>query len=97
MAGAVYKPAELTVPQVKLKQPAPATLQFTFWLLVPVTVAENCCWPPGETKAIVGVTLTLIGDGDVTVTVAVPVAELEARDVAVTMTVGGAGAAAGAL
>ena len=65
--------------------------------LVPVTVAENCCWPPGETVAVAGDIVTVIGDGDTTVAIAVPTAEASARDVAVTFTVGAFGGVAGAV
>jgi hypothetical protein len=39
VAGAVYKPEELTVPQVDPAQPAPLTVQVTPRFVLPVTVA----------------------------------------------------------
>jgi hypothetical protein len=78
-------------------QPVPVTFQVTLLSLVPVTVAANCCWPPGETVAAVGDIATVIGGGDTTVAIAVPIAEGSARDIAVTLTVGGFGGVAGAV
>ena len=47
-------------------QPEPETLQFTAVLVVPVTVAVNCCVPPSGTEAEVGETLTeMVGGGGV--------------------------------
>jgi hypothetical protein len=42
VAGAVYKPAEDTVPHVEPLQPLPLTLQVTPMLVVPLTDARNC-------------------------------------------------------
>jgi len=53
--------------------------------------------PPGETVAVVGDTVTVMGGGDTTVAIPVPKAEGSARDVAFTVTVGGLGAFAGAV
>jgi hypothetical protein len=41
--GAVYRPAPVMVPQAEPVQSAPARLQVTAVLLVPETVAVNCC------------------------------------------------------
>jgi hypothetical protein len=46
--GAVNRPDEFTVPVPEV------TDQFTFVLVVPVTVAVNCCMPPSFTVAEVG-------------------------------------------
>ena len=57
-------------------------------LLVPLTLAENCCVPPDETVALKGFTLTAIFCvlGAVTVTMAEALALVEATLVAVTVT-----------
>jgi len=57
-------------------------------LLVPLTVAENCCVPPEETVALKGFRLTAIFCvlGAVTVTVADALALVDAALVAVTVT-----------
>ena len=57
-AGAVYSPLPEIVPQVTPVQPLPDMLQVTIWLLVPVTVALNCCVPPVLTWVVDGVTTT---------------------------------------
>ena len=62
LAGAVYRPVELTVPV-----PTGLILQVTAVLLVFVTVAVNCCvWPPYNV-AVAGLTLTATGGDNVTV------------------------------
>jgi hypothetical protein len=43
LAGAVYKPADVIVPQAAPVQPEPLTLHVTAVFLVPATVARNCC------------------------------------------------------
>jgi hypothetical protein len=67
LAGAVYRPAELIVPTDKLPPAMPETSQFTEVLLVPETVALNCCdWPTckfalageTETETVAGLTDT---------------------------------------
>ena len=57
-------------------------------LLVPLTLAENCCFPPDATVALKGFTLTAIFCvlGAVTVTVAEALALVDAALVAVTVT-----------
>lgn len=46
VAGAVYRPAEEIVPAVELPPGTPLTSQLIPVLLVPETVALNCCvWP----------------------------------------------------
>ena len=42
-AGATYSPAGAMLPQERPEQPNPVTLQVTAVLVLPVTVAENCC------------------------------------------------------
>ncbi len=41
-AGAVYRPAEVMVPQEEPVHPVPDTDQFTAVFVVPVTVSVNC-------------------------------------------------------
>jgi hypothetical protein len=95
--GAVYKPRDEIVPQLYAKQPAPVTFQVTLWSVLPVTVALNCCWLPGETVAEVGEIATVTGGGAITVTVAVADTAGSARDSALTVTVAGFGAVEGAV
>jgi hypothetical protein len=91
----VYRPKALIDPQVVPEQPAPATLQVTFVLVVPVTMSMNCCVWPTVTRAAAGVTSTTMG------TTIVTDAEAEVDPltalVAVTVTVAGLGATAGAV
>jgi cellobiose-specific phosphotransferase system component IIC len=62
LAGAVYRPVELTVPV-----PTGLILQVRAVLLVFVTVAVNCCvWPPYNV-AVAGLTITATGGDNVTV------------------------------
>jgi hypothetical protein len=62
LAGAVYRPVELTVPV-----PAGLMLQITAVFPVLVTVAVNCCaWPPYKV-AVAGLTPTVTGGYSVTV------------------------------
>ena len=73
----------------------PVADQVTAVLLVPVTVAANCCVPPVKSEAEVGVTLTETGGGAaLTVTVAaadfVGSATLVARTVNVPAVLGAA-------
>jgi len=58
-------------------------------LLVPATVALNCCVPPLATLGVAGLTVTpvTVGAGAVTVTVAVPDLEVSAVEVALTVKV----------
>jgi hypothetical protein len=85
------------VPQEEPAQPTPDTLQFTAVLVVPVTVAENCCCPPTAIVAAEGETETETAEADETVTVAVPDFVASAKEVALTVTVAGLGAVAGAV
>jgi len=48
------------LPHAAPVHPTPETLQVTAVLEAPVTVAENCCCPPADTCAGLGVTLTEI-------------------------------------
>jgi len=83
------------VPQVAPLQPAPERLQVTAVLVVPVTVAVNCCCAPVTTLAAVGETETATGAAIVTVAEAALVGS--AWEVAVTLTVEGLGTDAGAV
>jgi hypothetical protein len=44
--GAVYSPLVEILPHVAPLHPVPDTVQVTAVLVLPATVAENCCWPP---------------------------------------------------
>lgn len=78
VVGAVYRPVFEIVP--------PLADHVTELLPVPVTVAENCCVPPGATEASVGVIETPMGTGaEVTVTVALADCVASAALVAVTV------------
>jgi hypothetical protein len=57
VAGAVYRPVEETVP--------PVAAQVTAVLLLPVTLAVNCCVPPVVSDAVVGDTETATTGGGV--------------------------------
>jgi hypothetical protein len=75
VAGAVYNPEVETVP--------PVADQVTDVLLEPVTVAVNCCVPPVESEADVGLIVT--PTGAVTVIVADAVFVVSATLFAVTV------------
>jgi hypothetical protein len=49
LAGAIYKPEAEIDPHARPAHPVPATVHFTDVLVVPVTVAENCCCPLTKT------------------------------------------------
>jgi len=83
------------VPQAAPLQPVPERLQVTAVLLVPVTVAVNCCCAPTVTFTAVGDTDTATGGKTVTVALADFVES--ACEVAVTVTVAGLGTFAGAV
>jgi hypothetical protein len=55
VAGAVYKPLVEIVPTVVLPPDTSLTLHATAVLLVPVTLAVNCCVPLTSTGALLGV------------------------------------------
>jgi hypothetical protein len=59
VAGAVYRPALVMVPTLESPPEIPFTCHATDWLAVPVTVAWNCCDPPGCRLAAIGATLTV--------------------------------------
>jgi uncharacterized protein (DUF2237 family) len=94
-AGAVYRPATVMVPHVGPLQPVPEIVQVTVVLIVPVTVAVNCCLAPVTTFAEDGDTETATGSNIVTVAEADLLGS--ACEVAVTVTVGGVGTEAGAV
>ena len=95
-SGAVYRPAELIVPQF-MATLQPFTLQVTAVLLsVEVTVGVNCTVPPARTIALVG-KIEIVTVGAVSVTVAVPICVVSACDVAVIVWVVLAGRIVGAV
>jgi hypothetical protein len=65
--GEVYKPALETVPSVEFPPASPFTLQVTAVLVVPFTVAVNCCVFDTGTDAVAGDRLTEIPTVIVTV------------------------------
>lgn len=95
VAGAVYKPAEVTVPHAGPVQPVPLTVQATAPLVLPLTNARNCRCPPTITSAVVGEMTTDIGTAIFTCAEADFV--VSACDVTVTFTDGGFGTVAGAV
>lgn len=95
LAGAVYRPAAVIVPQAAPEQPAPETLHVTAVFFVPETVARNCCWSLTVTIAVVGETVTWMGM--MIVTVAEADVTPSAVDVAVTVTCAGVGTVSGAV
>lgn len=69
VAGAVNRPDDVIDP------PVADHVTLCAGLLVPLTVAENCCWPLPPTLAVLGLTDTLltVADSAATVAVAAPV------------------------
>lgn len=76
--------------------PGPVRLQSTAVLVVPLTVAVNCCVPPRGTVGAAGVRVTFT-TGAVMVMVALDDLLLSSTEVAVSVTVGGLGTASGAV
>jgi hypothetical protein len=72
VAGAVYSPADVIVPQATPLHPDPETVQATAVFVLPVTVAENCNCPPEATCGLFGVTETETDDADCTINKAEP-------------------------
>lgn len=96
LAGAVYKPVASMVPTVALPPAMPLTAQVTVVVMVPVTVAVNCCIAPVAMLGVEGDTLTVMGV--VMDTTVVATKEGSTTLVAVTVTVPGVGGAtAGAM
>jgi hypothetical protein len=85
------------VPHVTPVQPAPESVQVTATLVVPVTVAVNCCCAPVVTAADVGEMVILIADADWMTTVADADLVGSATDVAVTVAIANVGTVAGAV
>jgi hypothetical protein len=81
-------------PQVDPEQPVPATVQWTDVLVLPVIVAENCCFPAQVTWAVDGVTAT---DTDSMATVAEADCDGADTEVALTVTCAGLGVTLGAV
>jgi len=96
VAGAEYNPVAEIVPTALLPPGRPLTLQFTVVVVVPVTVAVNCCVEPVWIVLAAGATLTLTAEEPVIWTVAAPDA-LATTLVAVTVTVLGKGTLLGAV
>jgi len=94
--GAVYRPRAEIVPITLLPPETPFTLQFTVVVVVPVTLAVNCCVELVWMVVAAGETVTLTELELVSCTVAVP-DMLAALLVAVIVTVFGKGTAPGAV
>ena len=95
MAGAVYNPPEVMVPQVDPEQPDPLMLQVTAVFVLPVTLVRNCCGWPTVTMALVGDIPTTTGT--MIVTVAEAAVSPSSLAVAVTVTCAGLGTVPGAI
>jgi len=93
LAGAVYSPLALMLPQADPLHPLPDRLQITTALELPLTLAVNCNWALGFSWAEGGDTLTEAAA--TSVTAAEAVADGSATAVAFTATLGGAGRVAG--
>src|SRR5216683_873311 len=93
LAGAVYSPLALMLPQADPLHPLPDRLQITTALELPLTLAVNCNWALGFSWAEGGNTLTEAAA--TSVTAAEAVADGSATAVAFTATLGGAGRVAG--
>ena len=87
------------VPLVELPPGTPFTVQVTCVLVVPVTLAVNCCWAEVSNVALGGEMLTAIVPTVAGVMVTLADANLVASKalVAVTVTTEGAGTVAGAV
>lgn len=95
VAGAVYKPDDVMVPQAPERHPVPVTDHVTAVFVVPVTRAVNCWVVLTANVTEDGVTETATVDPPM-VTVAVPVCVGSKIDVAATVTAEGLGALVGA-
>jgi hypothetical protein len=82
----VYVPKLEMVPTVEFPPRAPLTNQLTAVLLVPATVALNCCDCPNRTLVLTGDIDTATVGADAIETVALADAELLTDDCAVTRT-----------
>ena len=85
------------MPQALPEHPDPEIDHVTAVLVVPVTVAENCCSAPVETCTEAGETLTLTDCADSITTVAEADFVGLAVDLAVTVAIDGVGTVAGAV
>ena len=97
VAGAVYKPPAVIVPQIEPPHPVPVIVQVTAVFADPVTVAVNCCCPAVCNATLVGEIVIATGVPLPRVTEAEADLVASATNVAVTVTVGGFGAFAGAV
>src|SRR5262249_505847 len=97
VAGAVYKPDDVMVPQEPETQPVPETLQVTAVFDLPVTVALNCCVPFTAIVREAGEIETPTPPPEPMVTTAAPICDGSNKLVAVTLTVPGLGAVRGAV
>jgi hypothetical protein len=84
-------------PQFAPEQPAPVTVHWTDVFVLPVTVAENCCFCPKLSLAVVGEIETETDVSGSMTTVAETDFAGAAAEVAVTVTFAGLGRTAGAV
>jgi len=96
LAGAVYKPFAVRVPHDDVPQLAPVNCQVTPVMVVPLTLATNCCCRPTETVAFAGDTDTFTSEDEPRITEARAEAVKSASDVAVTVITFDVGVVAGA-
>lgn len=95
VAGAVYRPEELIVPQNDPEHPDPLTDQFTAVFVLPLTIEANCCCAPTVNSTVVGEIVTTTGVTMLTWAEADFV--VSAWDVTVTVTTDGLRTVAGAV
>jgi hypothetical protein len=96
LAGAVYKPSDVSVPHADPLQPAPDNCQLTFVMVVPPTNARKRCCCPTRMVVWVGDTDTVTSEDEPRMTEALADAVRSASDVAVTAITFEVGAVAGA-
>src|SRR5579862_5815585 len=85
------------VPHAAPLHPVPESVQCTDVLVVPLTLAVNCCCAPVETCAVPGVTVTETADADWMTMLADADFVGSATEVAVTVARAGLGMVAGAV
>jgi hypothetical protein len=95
--GAVYRPFAVRVPHDDVPQLAPVICHVTPVMVVPLTLATNCCRRPTDTVACAGDTVTATSEVEPRITEALAEAVRSASDVAVTVTTFDVGVVAGAV
>jgi hypothetical protein len=97
LEGAVYRPFAVRVPHDDVVQLGPVICQVTLVMVVPLTLATNCCCRFTDTVASAGDTVTVTSEDAPRITEALAEAVRSASDVAVTVTTLDAGIVAGAV